>query len=162
MVIEEEAYPFEERAIEVHEANFELLAGGVYNAWVQRSLDQLALLMPGRYAKNELSGGYLDSIDSYAYRMPIAPPPGIDESDETQNLTSAVELEEVGEELPRRRQDHLAVSGLPRRMQAGRPCFRRWYSRPAAPRPRRRPNRSRTPRSTCRRRWDSRSRRAPG
>ncbi len=94
MVIEEEAYPFEERAIAIHEANFELLAGGVYNGWVQKSLDQLALLMPGRYAKNEVSGGYLDSIDTYAYRMPIAPAPGIDGPDETQNLTSAVELEE--------------------------------------------------------------------
>ncbi len=76
MVIEEEAFPFEERAIEVHEENFELLAGGIYNDWVQKSLDKLALLMPGRYAKSEISGGYVGSIDSYAYRMPIAPPPG--------------------------------------------------------------------------------------
>jgi hypothetical protein len=30
--------------------------------------------MPGRYAKNEISGGFVGSIDSYAYRMPIAPP----------------------------------------------------------------------------------------
>jgi len=29
LVIEEEAYPFEERAIDVHEANFELLVGGL-------------------------------------------------------------------------------------------------------------------------------------
>jgi TolA-binding protein len=79
MVIEEEAYPFEERAIDVHEENFELLAGGIFNPWVQKSLDKLAGLMPGRYAKNEISGGYLGSIDSYAYRMPIAPPLGIDE-----------------------------------------------------------------------------------
>ncbi|MDH3547129.1 MAG: hypothetical protein OEN22_08515, partial [Gammaproteobacteria bacterium] len=79
MVIEEEAYPFEERAIDVHEENFELLAGGIYNPWVQKSLDQLALLMPGRYAKNEISGGFLGSIDTYAYRMPIAPPIGLDE-----------------------------------------------------------------------------------
>ena len=57
MVIEEEAYPFEERAISVHEENFELLAVGVYNPWVQKSLDKLAVLMPGRYAKNEISGG---------------------------------------------------------------------------------------------------------
>jgi len=78
LVIEEEAYPFEERAIEVHEENFELLAGGIYNAWVQKSLDKLGLLMPGRYAKNEISGGYVGAIDSYAYRMPIAPPLGID------------------------------------------------------------------------------------
>jgi len=73
MVIEEEAYPFEERAIDVHQQNFELLASGVYNPWVQKSLDKLAVLMPGRYAKNEISGGFVGSIDSYAYRMPIAP-----------------------------------------------------------------------------------------
>ena len=71
MVIEEEAYPFEEQAISVHEENFELLAGGLYNPWVQKSLDKLAGMMPGRYAKNEVSGGYLGSIDTYAYRMPI-------------------------------------------------------------------------------------------
>ncbi len=29
--------------------------------------------MPGRYAKNEISGGFVGSIDRYAYRMPIAP-----------------------------------------------------------------------------------------
>ena len=78
MVIEEEAYPFEERAIEVHEANFDLLANGIFNPWVQKSLDKLAGLMPGRYAKNEISGGFLGSIDTYAYRMPIAIPPGVD------------------------------------------------------------------------------------
>jgi hypothetical protein len=45
----------------------------VYNPWVQKSLDKLAALMPGRYAKNEISGGFVGSIDQYAYRMPIAP-----------------------------------------------------------------------------------------
>ncbi len=73
MVLEEEAFPFEERAIEIHEQNFQLLAAGIYNEWVQQSLDELAVLMPGRYAKNESSEGYLRSIDSYAYRMPIVP-----------------------------------------------------------------------------------------
>jgi tetratricopeptide (TPR) repeat protein len=73
LVIEEEAYPFEERAIEVHEENFELLSAGIFNPWVQQSLDKLAVLMPGRYAKNEISDGYVGSIDSYAYRMPIVP-----------------------------------------------------------------------------------------
>jgi TolA-binding protein len=79
MVIEEEAFPFEERAIQIHEQNFELLAGGIYNPWVQKSLDELAVLMPGRYAKNEISGGFLASIDRYAYRMPIAPEPVIED-----------------------------------------------------------------------------------
>jgi tetratricopeptide (TPR) repeat protein len=71
LVIEEEAYPFEERAIEVHEQNFELLAAGIYNPWVQKSLDRLGGLMPGRYAKAESSAGFVGSVDIYAYRMPI-------------------------------------------------------------------------------------------
>jgi tetratricopeptide (TPR) repeat protein len=78
LVIEEEAYPFEEQAIEVHQKNFEMLAGGIYNPWVEQSLGKLTVLMPGRYARNEISGGFMGSIDRYAYRMPIAPPPGID------------------------------------------------------------------------------------
>jgi outer membrane protein assembly factor BamD (BamD/ComL family) len=79
LVIEEEAYPFEEQAITVHQANHELLiVTGVYNAWVQKSLDRLAVLMPGRYAKSETSEGFLESIDFYSYRMPIAPEPVLD------------------------------------------------------------------------------------
>ena len=75
MVIEEEAFPFEELAIEVHEKNLELLTAGVFNDWVERSLDRLAELMPGRYAKFELSSGFLASLDAYSYRVPAAPAP---------------------------------------------------------------------------------------
>jgi hypothetical protein len=78
LVIEEEAYPFEEQAIAVHEQNHELLISGIYNPWVQKSLDRLAVMMPGRYAKSETSEGFLGSIDVYAYRMPIVPPPSTD------------------------------------------------------------------------------------
>jgi hypothetical protein len=81
LAIEEAAYPFEEQAIDVHQKNFELLAVGVFNAWVQKSLHKLAVLMPGRYAKNEISTGFMGSIDTYAYRMPIAPSIGVDETD---------------------------------------------------------------------------------
>jgi hypothetical protein len=101
-VIEDEAYPFEERAIEVHEKNFEMLASGIHNDWVQQSLDKLVDLMPGRYARNEISGDYLGSIDSYSYRMPIAPPIGIDAQDpvpavETNDDAS---LREVAAQVP--------------------------------------------------------------
>jgi TolA-binding protein len=78
MVLEEEAFPFEEQAIEVHENNFELLAAGIFNPWVQKSLDKLAVLMPGRYAKHEMSSGFVGSIQTYAYRMPNAPGIGPD------------------------------------------------------------------------------------
>ena len=79
MVIEEEAYPFEEQAIEVHAKNHELIASGIYNHWVQKSMDRLAILMPGRYAKNESSEGFVGSIDYYAYRQPNAPEPALDD-----------------------------------------------------------------------------------
>jgi len=92
LVIEEEAYPFEERAIEVHQQNFELLAVGVYNPWVQESLDKLSVLMPGRYAKNEISGGFVGSIDFYAYRMPIAPKIDV-EGEENVEISGANETE---------------------------------------------------------------------
>jgi cellulose synthase operon protein C len=73
--IEGEAFPFEEKAIAVHEKNLELLGSGVYNAWIEKSLARLAELSPGRYAKFEASSGPLASIDSYAYRAPepVAP-----------------------------------------------------------------------------------------
>jgi TolA-binding protein len=70
MVLEEEAYPFEEKAIEVHEKNLELMASGIYNPWIEKSLGQLAILVPGRYAKFEASSGLIASLDSYAYRVP--------------------------------------------------------------------------------------------
>jgi hypothetical protein len=102
LVIEEEAYPFEEQAIEVHQENFELLAVGIYNPWVQKSLDKLAILMPGRYAKNEISGGYVGSIDTYAYRMPVAPPIGVDvdgEADMPEDGESADKVEAAAQVL---------------------------------------------------------------
>lgn len=69
--LDEEAFPFEEKAIKVHEKNLELMTGGkLYNAWIEKSLGRLAQLMPGRYAKSEISSGYLASIDRYAYRSP--------------------------------------------------------------------------------------------
>ncbi len=89
MVIEEEAYPFEEQAIDVHQKNHELLASGIYNPWVQKSLDRLAVLMPGRYAKNETSEGFVRSISYYAYRMPIAPEPAIDDMTDGESAPEA-------------------------------------------------------------------------
>jgi TolA-binding protein len=80
LVLEEEAYPFEERAIDVHQKNLELMTTGVYNAWIERSLEKLAFLMPGRYAKFEASSGPIDSIDRYAYRTPGSRRGPIDEA----------------------------------------------------------------------------------
>ena len=55
ILLEEQAYPFEEKAIELHKANADRAADGVYDEWVQRSFQRLANLMPARYAKEERS-----------------------------------------------------------------------------------------------------------
>jgi TolA-binding protein len=73
--LEEEAFPFEEKAIAVHEKNLELLGSGVYNEWIEKSLARLAALSPGRYAKFEASSGPVAAIDGYAYHAPLKPVP---------------------------------------------------------------------------------------
>ncbi len=70
--LEEQAFPLEEKTIEVHEKNRELMVSGVYNDWTKKSLDRLAVLVPGRYAKREASSGFVRTIDVYAYRAPSA------------------------------------------------------------------------------------------
>jgi cellulose synthase operon protein C len=83
LALEETAYPFEEKAIDLHEKNLELMQSGVFNAWTEKSLGKLAELMPGRYAKNETSSGFLGTIDSYVYRSPLSqvPEPAADDAD---------------------------------------------------------------------------------
>jgi outer membrane protein assembly factor BamD (BamD/ComL family) len=72
LALEEEAFPFEEKAITFHEKNLEMLQAGVFNAWTEKSLGKLAELVPGRYAKNEMSSDLLGTIDSYVYRSPAS------------------------------------------------------------------------------------------
>ncbi|MEQ1439102.1 tetratricopeptide repeat protein [Fontimonas sp. SYSU GA230001] len=53
LLLEEQAYPFEESAIRAHEANLGRIAQGVWNEWVQRSAAALTELAPARYGKHE-------------------------------------------------------------------------------------------------------------
>ena len=50
----------------------ELLHAGVLDEWTEKSLSRLAEMMPGRYAKNEVSSDFLGGIDSYVYRAPVS------------------------------------------------------------------------------------------
>lgn len=63
ILLEERAYPFEEKAINIHEKNMELLARGIYNDWIEKSIDQLGKILPARYAKAEVSESYVEAID---------------------------------------------------------------------------------------------------
>jgi tetratricopeptide (TPR) repeat protein len=53
VLLEEQAFPFEEKAIGIHERNARLAAQGIYDEWVQKSFTDLAQLNPGRYARVE-------------------------------------------------------------------------------------------------------------
>jgi len=62
ILLEEQAFPFEEKAIDIHAANVKNVTQGVYNNWVKQSLKQLSKLQPVRYAKKEKVEKYVDSI----------------------------------------------------------------------------------------------------
>ena len=55
LLLEEQTFPFEEKAIELYQANAARTADGVYDEWVRQSFAALANLMPARYAKTERS-----------------------------------------------------------------------------------------------------------
>ena len=70
LMVEEQAFPFEEKAIQVHEKNIELITAGVYSSWIDRSIEKLARLLPARYAKPEESTNHIVNIDNYIYSSP--------------------------------------------------------------------------------------------
>ena len=53
MLLEEQAFPFEETAITLHENNAKRAHGGLYDDWVKESLKTLENLLPVRYRKPE-------------------------------------------------------------------------------------------------------------
>lgn len=55
LLLEEQVFPIEEKAIDLYTANTDRASDGVWDEWVQRSFDRLAGLLPARYAKVERS-----------------------------------------------------------------------------------------------------------
>ncbi len=54
VLLEEQAFPFEEKAIKLYEVDAARAKEGIYDEWVQKSFAALAQLNPGRYAKTEM------------------------------------------------------------------------------------------------------------
>ena len=69
LAIEDQAYPFEEKAIHVHESNLKLISRGVYNEWIEKSLQKLAEFVPVRYDKPEEASSIVSSLDTYIYEI---------------------------------------------------------------------------------------------
>ncbi len=56
VLLEEQAYPFEEKATAMYALNAQRAAGGIYDQWVRSSFDALRELQPVRYGKLERDG----------------------------------------------------------------------------------------------------------
>lgn len=56
ILLEEQAAPFTDQAITLHQVNADRLADGVNNEWVQKSVQRLSELLPAQYAKTERLG----------------------------------------------------------------------------------------------------------
>jgi tetratricopeptide (TPR) repeat protein len=74
LLLEEQAFPFEEQAIKLHEANAERAREGLYDDGVRGSFAALAKLSPARYGKSEQSGGFIRSISLGATTPESLPP----------------------------------------------------------------------------------------
>jgi hypothetical protein len=114
LALEEQAYPFEDKAIEVHEKNLELLSVGIYNGWVDKSLEKLAAFVPARYAKPEEASAVLSSLSVFTYEIerPAPPPPEL--GTQSPAIPSPAAME-AGEAVPAAAEP-LPVAALPPEM----------------------------------------------
>ncbi len=57
LMLEEQAFPFEEQAIELHETNIKRMTeNNLFDQWISNSINSLAELMPAQYSRTETHG----------------------------------------------------------------------------------------------------------
>lgn len=62
ILLEDQAFPFEEKSIDIHAANVKQIRDGIYDKWVKASLTKLRKVDPARYAKYEKVQTYVENI----------------------------------------------------------------------------------------------------
>ena len=98
VLLEEQAFPFEEKAIKLHEVNIARAKDGSDDEWVQKSFEALAQLNPGRYGKVEIGEQQVESIG--AAPAPSVPAPGNANAPITAVSAAAVGKAAIGEAAP--------------------------------------------------------------
>ena len=63
LLLEEQAYPFEDDSIAIHEQNIAQTQDGHYDRWIRRSFEALGKLLPARYHKPEQAGGAVHELE---------------------------------------------------------------------------------------------------
>ena len=59
ILLEEQAYPFEEKSIDIHSSNITRTEQGIYDEWIKKSMSILADMQPVRYNKHEILEPYV-------------------------------------------------------------------------------------------------------
>jgi hypothetical protein len=62
ILLEELAYPFEEKAIEIHISNTQRAWDDIIDQWIAKSFERLAQMSPALYQKQELTHEVIDAI----------------------------------------------------------------------------------------------------
>ncbi|VAW84237.1 TPR domain protein, putative component of TonB system [hydrothermal vent metagenome] len=62
LILEDQAYPFEEKAIEIHLSNTNLITANLYDQWIKSSFSALAKLLPARFGKIEMAEEFILNI----------------------------------------------------------------------------------------------------
>ena len=105
LAIEDQAYPFEDKAIATHKSNLELISLGVYNEWIDKSLQKLAKFVPARYDKPEEESSIITSPDSYLFAVerpkPSAPQAAEGAADPIQDAKAAEAKETMNAAEPK-------------------------------------------------------------
>jgi len=60
LLLEDQAFPFEEKAIKIHQNNLKRMPKGIYDQWIKRSLNVMSKIQPFRYAKYEVTESFVD------------------------------------------------------------------------------------------------------
>jgi tetratricopeptide (TPR) repeat protein len=74
LLLEEQAFPFEEKAIEVHELNARRVADGLYDEWVKKSYAVLAEVEPARFGKQAEPEPFVAHLELPAPSVSPLPP----------------------------------------------------------------------------------------
>lgn len=61
-LLEDQAYPFEEAAIDIHMKNINRTQDGLYDEWIKRSYGVMADLLPTQYRRDERALNYVSEI----------------------------------------------------------------------------------------------------
>ena len=63
LLLEEQAFPFEEKSIDLHQLNIKRVSSGIYDQWVKESFKALSKLQPARFNKRERAEAIISSLN---------------------------------------------------------------------------------------------------